>query len=69
MKRLVEGAVEAGEGLASQAAEALRLFRQAKEAGAPAGEVERLRVIAESLFQAASEYQLRALGHDSPTLQ
>ena len=63
MKRTIEGMVEAGEPLIRQAVDALRLYHQAKAAGSPADEVERLRILADSLYQAVSDYQLGALGH------
>lgn len=63
MKRTIEGMVEAGEPLISEAIEALRLYHNAQAAGVPPEEVERLRIIAESAFQAVTDYQLYALGH------
>ncbi|KAF4558731.1 hypothetical protein [Pseudomonas sp. CES] len=56
-----------GEPLMQQAIEALRRYHQARDTLAPIEEVERLRVVAESLFQAISQYQLRALGGHSAT--
>lgn len=67
MKRTMEGMIEAGEPLIRQATDALRLYHQAKTAGAPAHEVERLRLFAESLYQAVADYQLRALGGPGST--
>lgn len=55
--------IEAGELLIREAIEALRLYHNAQDAGVPAEEVERLRVIAESAYQAVTDYQLFALGH------
>lgn len=46
-----------------EAIEALRTYHNAQDAGAPAEEVERLRRIAESAYQAVTDYQLYALGH------
>ncbi|MBS6039765.1 hypothetical protein [Pseudomonas sp.] len=60
-KRTFIGMVEAGEPLIQQAIDAMRLYRQAQDNGAPAEEIERLRLLAESLFQAVSDYQLRAV--------
>jgi len=64
--------VEAGEPLIQQAVAAMRQYHEAEAAGQPAEEVERLRLLAESLFQAVSDYQLRvsakALGKDLPPL-
>ncbi|MNP17267.1 hypothetical protein D3C76_1096960 [compost metagenome] len=46
----------------TDAVEALRHYHEAKDEGLPAEEVERLRLQAESLFQAVTDYQLHALG-------
>lgn len=58
------GMVEAGEPLIQQA------VTPCEAAGQPREEVERLRLLAESLFQAVSDYQLRvvakARGKDLP---
>lgn len=54
--------------LSQQAADALRRYHDAMAAGLPAEEVERLRIEAETLFHAASDYQLRAMGMPPPTL-
>lgn len=55
--------------LSQQAVDALRRYHEAMAEGLPAVEVETLRVEAERLFQAVSDYQLRAMGVQSPTLQ
>ena len=68
MKRTIEGVVEAGAPLMQQAIQALREHREAQQSGAAPEEVERLRILAESLFQAVTDYQLRALGGPSNTL-
>lgn len=39
----------------------MREYHQAQDRGAPPEEVERLRLLAESLFQAVSDYQLRVV--------
>ncbi|WOB61578.1 MULTISPECIES: hypothetical protein [Pseudomonas] len=71
-KRTFIGMVEAGEPLIQQAIDAMREYHQAQDRGAPAEEVERLRLVAESLFQAVSDYQLRvvakARGKELPPL-
>ena len=71
-KRTFIGMVEAGEPLIQQAIDAMREYHQAQDCGAPAEEVERLRLLAESLFQAVSDYQLRtvakARGKELPPL-
>ncbi|MEN8639562.1 hypothetical protein [Pseudomonas sichuanensis] len=46
----------------SDAIEAMKRYQGAKDTGAPPEEVERLRILAESLFQAINDYQLRTLG-------
>ncbi|QOH69643.1 hypothetical protein IGB31_18910 [Pseudomonas putida] len=55
--------------LSQQAVDALRRYHEAMAAELPAEEIERLRTEAEALFQAVSDYQLRAMGMPSPTLQ
>ncbi|MBF8651964.1 hypothetical protein IRZ81_14290 [Pseudomonas putida] len=71
-KRTFIGMVEAGEPLIQQAIDAMREYHQAQDRGAPGEEIERLRLLAESLFQAVSEYQLRtvakARGKELPPL-
>ncbi|MBA6058065.1 hypothetical protein [Pseudomonas juntendi] len=71
-ERTFIGMVEAGEPLIQQAIDAMREYHQAQERGAPAEEIERLRLLAESLFQAVSDYQLRtvakARGKELPPL-
>ncbi|MDP9523368.1 hypothetical protein [Pseudomonas putida] len=66
------GMVEAGEPLIQQAIDAMREYHRAQDNGATAEEVERLRLLAESLFQAVSDYQLRAVararGREPPPL-
>lgn len=61
--------IEAGEPLMQQAIEALRRYHEAKAAAGPPDEIERLKMLAESLLQAVSEYQLRALGGPVRPLQ
>lgn len=46
----------------ADAAEAMRRYHEAQVSGSDAEEIERLRQIAESQFQAVNEYQLKALG-------
>lgn len=60
-KRAFIGMVEAGEPLIQQAIDTMREYHQAKDCGAPAEEVERLRLLAESLFQLVCDYQLRSI--------
>lgn len=63
MKRTIEGMIEAGEPLIREAIEALRAYHNAQDAGCSVEEIERLRLIAESSFEAVTDYQLYALGH------
>lgn len=60
-KRTFIGMVEAGEPLIQQAVDALREYHQAQDRGAPADEVEHLHLLAESLFQAVTDYQVRVI--------
>nr|QFX76824.1 hypothetical protein [Pseudomonas putida] len=46
----------------------MRRYHEAQDAGASAAEVERLRLIAESLFQAVTDYQMRAFGSRGGTI-
>ncbi|NTY90428.1 hypothetical protein [Pseudomonas putida] len=45
-----------------EAVEAMRRYHEAQATGAPENDVERLRLIAESLFQAVTDYQMKAFG-------
>lgn len=64
MKRTIQGLAEAGDQLIQQAIDATRKYHEAKDMGAPAAEVERLKLLADSLYQAVAEYQLRSAdGH------
>lgn len=63
MKRTFAGMIEAGEPLMQDALDALRRYYAAEENGLEPEEVERLRLLAESAFQAVTDYQLYALGH------
>ena len=71
-KRTFIGMVEAGEPLIQQAVDAMRDYHKAQELGAAPEEIERLRILAESLFQVVSDYQLRVMararGKDLPPL-
>lgn len=46
----------------SDAVEAIKRYHEAQTDGSLAGEIERLRIIAESQLRAVNEYQLKALG-------
>ena len=65
MKRTILGMTQAGEPLILEALEALRLYREAKTSGRPQEEIDRLQILAESLVQAVTDYQLFAVGADS----
>ena len=65
MKRTILGMTQAGEPLILEALEALRLYREAKASGCPQEEIDRLKILAESLVQAVTDYQLLAVGDDS----
>ncbi len=69
MKRTFEGIALAGEPLLRQALEAIRALRAAEENGASFEEVERLRLLADSLYNAAIDYQLVAAGQPPTTIQ
>lgn len=56
---------QAGEPLILEALEAQRLYREAKASGCPQEEIDRLKILAESLVQAVTDYQLLAVGDDS----
>ncbi|MNG87817.1 hypothetical protein D3C81_678410 [compost metagenome] len=58
MKRTLEGIALAGEPLLQQALEAIRAHRQAVIDDAPGDEIERLRLLADSLFQTVVDYQI-----------
>lgn len=60
-KRTFMGLIEAGEPLIKQAIDAMREYHDAQAAGLPDAEIERLHLLAESLFQAVSDYQLRVM--------
>lgn len=53
--------------LYQQAIEAMKRYDQAKADGKSEAEVERLRLEAENAFQSVTDYQLEALGGQSPT--
>lgn len=71
-KEKLKGKVESGDVLMGQAIDAMRRYHEARDYGAPKVEVDQLRLLAESLFQAASEYQQRvvadAMGKEVPKL-
>jgi hypothetical protein len=60
--------VEARETLMRQALETLRRLHAAEEAGFPQDEVERLRLLADSLYQAVIDFQLIRAGKPPSTI-
>jgi len=68
-KRTFIGMIEAGETLIQQAIDAMREYHQAQDRGAPPEEVERLRLLAHSLYQAVLDYQLIQAGRAPATIQ
>lgn len=56
-----------GEPLMQQAMEAMRRYHEARDSLTDAEEVDRLRLEAESLMQAVSEYQQAVLGGQAAT--
>ncbi|WP_203008626.1 hypothetical protein [Pseudomonas paraversuta] len=68
MKQTILGMIEAGEPLLLQAIEAMRQHREAEAAGKPLAEIERLRLLADSLYQAVTDYHPRAIADGSQTL-
>ena len=65
VKRTIQCLAEVGDQLIQQAIDATRKDHEAKDMGAPPAEVERLKLMADSLYQAVTEFQLCALG-DQP---
>jgi len=65
MKRTILGMTQAGEPLILEALEALRLYREAKTLGRPQEEIDQLKILADSLVQTVTDYQLLAVGDDS----
>lgn len=68
-KRTFIGMIEAGEPLIRQAIEVHRKFRAAEAAAEPAEEVERLRLLADSLYNAVVDFQLIKAGQSPETIQ
>lgn len=62
MKRTLAGMAKAGEPAIREALEAIRAHRDAESGGAPGEELVRLRMLADSLYQAVVDYQLLVAG-------
>lgn len=62
------GVFESIEPMLREASDALRRYREAQACGAPPEEVERLRVVAESLFRGVAEYQSNSLRGSGPIM-
>ncbi|MCE1055911.1 hypothetical protein V0R52_14220 [Pseudomonas asiatica] len=68
-KRTFIGMVEAGEPLIQQAIDAIRQYHESQDSSAPPEEVERLRLLADSIYQAVIDYQLIQAGRAPATIQ
>lgn len=67
MKRTIQGLTEAGDQLIQQTIDATRKYHEAKDMGAPPAEVERLKLLADSLYQAVTEFQNKSRGETGDT--
>lgn len=65
--QVLKGEMAAGEPLMQQAMDAMRRYHEARDSLTDAEEVDRLRLEAESLMQAFSEYQQAVLGGPAAT--
>ncbi|MCT8165608.1 MULTISPECIES: hypothetical protein [unclassified Pseudomonas] len=63
MKRTIEGMAKVGEPMLREALEAIRAYRDAEDSGAPQDEVARLKLLADSLYQAVVDFQLLETGY------
>lgn len=68
VKRTVEGLVLAGEPLLRETLETIRALHQAEDSGASADELDRLRVLADCLYQTVVDYQLLVSGELTESL-
>ena len=68
MKRTILEMIEAGEPLLQQAIEAMRHHREAEAAGKSPAEIQRLRLLADSLYQAVTDYHPQAIADGLQTL-
>lgn len=63
MKRTLEGMAKAGEPLLRDALDAIRSHQAAQDSGASPETIERLRVLADSLYHAVVDFQLLEAGN------
>ncbi|MDT8923341.1 hypothetical protein RBE51_10965 [Pseudomonas taiwanensis] len=68
MNKHIFSILEPGNPLMTQALDAMKRYYEAQAAKASEVELERLRLEAESLFQAVSEFQQRVMGRRDDTL-
>ncbi|MBC3410528.1 hypothetical protein HU720_04360 [Pseudomonas sp. SWRI51] len=68
MKRTLEGMAKAGEPLLREALEAIRAHQNAQDSRVPPDELERLRLLADSLYQAVADFQLLEAGRRSESI-
>lgn len=65
MERTIESPALAGDLLLLEALAAFRAYRDAAKAGAPIEEVRRLWILADSLYQAITDFQVLVVGEPS----
>lgn len=65
MKKDLTNMIMPDDPLMLEAVEAMRRYHESQASSSSVEEVERYRVLAESLFQAVADFNLRALGHPS----
>jgi len=68
MKRTLEGMTKAGEPLLRDTLDAIRAHQDAQDSGASPEIVERLRVLADSLYHAVVDFQLLEVGSLSESI-
>jgi len=68
MKRTLEGMAKAGEPRLREALDAIRAYQAAQDSGASSETIERLRVLADSLFHAVVDFQLLQAGSLSESI-
>ena len=68
MKRTLKGLARAGEPLLREALDAIRAHQAAQDSGASPETIERLRVLADSLYHAVVDFQLLQAGSLSESI-